>query len=76
MKASFDVPRKKAVGLVRAPDGAKKMTYRSASLARESSDNLRAVVTFSLLGLALSLLAIGKVGFINAEYLADLLVLF
>jgi len=76
MKAFFVVPRKKAVGLVSAPDGTNKMTYRSVSLGRESSDDLRAVVTFSLLGLALSLLAIGKVGFINAEYLADLLVLF
>jgi|GraSoiStandDraft_47_1057283.scaffolds.fasta_scaffold732178_1 hypothetical protein len=76
MKDFLVVPSKKAEGLVRSPNDTKKMTYRSASLARESSDDLRAVVTFSLLGLALSLLAIGKIGFINAEYLADLLVLF
>jgi hypothetical protein len=76
MKALPVVRRKKAVGFVRSPDDAKKMAYRSASLAREYSDNLIIVVTFSLFGLALSLLAIGKGGFIDAEYLADLLMLF
>jgi hypothetical protein len=34
------------------------------------------VVTFALLGLALSLLAIGRGGLIDAEYMADLLLLF
>jgi hypothetical protein len=76
MKAFLGGSRKKAVGFDRSPDNAKKMMYRSASLAREYSDNLTVVVTFSLLGLAISLLAIGKGGFIDAEYLADLLVLF
>jgi hypothetical protein len=52
------------------------MMYRSASLARESSDDLIIVVTFALLGLSLSLLAIGRGGFIDAEYMADLLMLF
>jgi hypothetical protein len=76
MKAFLVVPRKKAVGSVRSPDDAEEMTYRSASLTKESSDDLTIVVTFSLLGLALSLLAIGKGGFIDAEYLANLLLLF
>ena len=49
--------------------------YQSASLARDSSDNLTIVMTFALLGLSLSLLAIGS-GFIDAEYMADLLMLF
>jgi hypothetical protein len=33
--------------------------YRSLSLVRESSDDLIVVMTFSLLGFALSLLAVG-----------------
>jgi hypothetical protein len=52
------------------------MMFRSASLARESSDDFTIVLTFALLGLALSLLAIGRGGFIDAEYMADLLLLF
>ena len=75
MKAFLVVPRKKTIGLVRAPDDAKKTMYRSISLVRESSDDLTIVVTFSLLGLALSLLAIES-GLINAEYMADLFMLF
>jgi hypothetical protein len=75
MKAFLVAPRKKAIGFVRSPDRAEKMKYRSASLARESSDDLTIVVTFSLLGLALSLLAIES-GLIDAEYMADLLLLF
>jgi hypothetical protein len=54
----------------------KKLTSRRTSLAKESSDDLTIVMTFSLLGLALSLLAIGRLGFIDAGSLADLLVLF
>jgi hypothetical protein len=76
MKAFLVVLRKKAAGFVLAPDDAGEMMYRSASRARESSGNLTIVVTFSLLGLALSLLAIGRVGFVDAEYMADLLLLF
>jgi hypothetical protein len=75
MKA-FLVSAKKAVGFVRSPDDAEKMMYRSASFARESNDDLTIVVTFSLLGLALSLLAIGRAGFIDPEYMANLLLLF
>jgi hypothetical protein len=48
---------------------------RSASLARESRDDLTIVVTFALLGLSLSLLAIES-GLIDPEYMADLLLLF
>ena len=49
--------------------------YRSLSLVRESSDDLSVVMTFSLLGLALSLLAVGPGGPIDTEYLAELLLL-
>ena len=49
--------------------------YRSLSLVRESSDDLIVVMIFSLLGLALSLLAVGPGGPIGAEYLAELLLL-
>jgi hypothetical protein len=49
--------------------------YQSASLAREPSGDLAIVVIFALSGLALSLLVIGE-GLINAEYMADLLLLF
>jgi hypothetical protein len=75
MKAFLVVLRKKAVGFVRSPDDAGEMMYRSTSLARETSGDLTIVVTFSLLGLALSLLAIES-GLIDAEYMADLLMLF
>jgi hypothetical protein len=47
--------------------------YRSVALARESHSDFTIVLTFALLGLALCLLTIGKVGLINAEYIADLL---
>jgi hypothetical protein len=47
--------------------------YRSLSLVRESNDDLSVVMTFSLLGLALSLLAIGRGGLFDAKYTADLL---
>lgn len=61
---------------IRPPDEAEKIMYRSVSLARESSDDLTIVVTFALLGLALSLLAVGPGGPIDAEYMADLFLLF
>ena len=54
---------------------AEEMMYRSATLTRECSDDLTIVTTFTLLGLALSLLA-GKGGFIDAGYMADLFLLF
>ena len=49
--------------------------YRSLSLARESSDDLTVVLIFSLLGLAIFLLAIGRGGPIDPAYMADLLLL-
>ena len=55
---------------------AEEMMYRSATLTRECSDDLTIVTTFALLGLALSLLAIGKGGFNDAGYMADLFLLF
>jgi hypothetical protein len=76
MKAFLVVPRRKAVGFVRSAHGAEKMTSGGTSVARKSSDDFTTVLTFSLLGLALSLLAIGKVGFIDANYMAYLLLLF
>jgi hypothetical protein len=50
--------------------------YRSVSLARDTSGDFTIVTTFSLLGLALSLLAIGHGVFINPEYTTNLLLLF
>ena len=76
MKDFLVVPRKRAVGFVRPPDDTAKIMCRSTSLAREARGDLTFVATFSLLGLALSLLAIGRIGFIDPEYLADLLMLF
>jgi hypothetical protein len=70
----FHIPRKKPS--IRPPDAAENIMYRSASLARESSDDFTTVLTFALLGLALSLLAIGRAGFIDPEYMADLFLLF
>ena len=61
------------IGLVHASGETEEIMYRSLSLVRESSDDFIVVMTFSLLGLALSLLAIGPGGPIDAEYLAELL---
>jgi hypothetical protein len=76
MKAFLVVPRRKAVGFVRSSDDTKKMMSTNTSLARESSDDFTVVLTFSLLGLTLSLLAIGRIGLISPEYMANLLLLF
>jgi hypothetical protein len=75
MPARLVVLGKKAADFVRSPDNEGKMMYRSAFLSRKSNDDFVAVVTFSLLGLALSLLAIES-GLVNPEYMADLFVLF
>jgi hypothetical protein len=64
---------KKPIGLVRSLGDVEEVMYRSVSLAREISDDRTIVLTFALLGLALSLLAVGRGGFIDPEYLADLL---
>jgi len=50
--------------------------YESAALARTSSGDLTAMLTFSLLGLALSLLIIGKAGLIDPEYMVNLFLSF
>ena len=50
--------------------------YQSAVLAKKSGGDFTVVLTFSLLGLALSLLAIGQAGLIDPEYLATVLVSF
>jgi hypothetical protein len=51
------------------------MMYQSAAVAKKSSGDF-VVMMFSLLGLAISLLAIGKAGLIDPEYLATLLISF
>jgi hypothetical protein len=50
--------------------------YASASVAKKSSGDFTVVMMFSLLGLALSLLVIGKAGLIDPEYMAALLLSF
>jgi hypothetical protein len=66
----------KAIGFVHSPAEAEEMMFRTAYLARESSGDFTFVLTFAPLGLALSLLAIGRGGLIDPEYMADLLLLF
>jgi hypothetical protein len=47
-----------------------------ALVGRESGDDFTTVATFALLGLALSLLAMGKGGLLEPEYMTNLLLLF
>jgi hypothetical protein len=47
-----------------------------ALVGRESGDDFTTVATFALLGLALSLLAMGKGGLLSPEYMTNLLLLF
>jgi len=65
-------PPRKIVGFVLFPADPEEKMDQSASLATESSGDFTIVLMFSLLGLALSLLAIGLIG---PEYMADLLLL-
>jgi hypothetical protein len=58
-----------------SPGDAEEMMYQSASLARASSNGFTVVAIFALLGLALSLWAIGE-DLIDADYLADALQVF
>jgi hypothetical protein len=51
------------------------MTYQSAFLTRESSDDTTIVAIIALLGSALSLLAIGG-GLLDVGYMTNLLLLF
>ena len=50
--------------------------YETAAIAKKSSGEFTIVLTFSLLGLALSLLMIGRGGFTDAEYMANLVLSF
>jgi hypothetical protein len=50
--------------------------YQSTAIAKKSSGDFTVVMMFSLLGLALSLFAIGKAGLIDPEYLATLIASF
>jgi hypothetical protein len=52
------------------------MMYQSAAVPKKSRGDLTVVMAFSLLGLALSLLAIGKASLIDPEYLATLIASF
>jgi len=57
-------------------DDAEEVMYETAAIAKKSSSDFTVVLTFSLLGLALSLLLIGKAGFIDPQYMAGLLLSF
>ena len=71
-----DCQRKKPSVLFCLAVDPEELMYRSVSLTRESSGDFTVVATFSLLGLALSLLAIGHGVFISPEYMMNLLLLF
>jgi hypothetical protein len=57
-------------------DDVEETMYQSAALVRKSSGDFTIVLTFSLLGLALSLLLIGRAGFIDPQYMAGMLLSF
>jgi hypothetical protein len=67
----FNPPRKIG-GFVLFPADPEEKMDQSASLAIESSSDFTIVLTFSLLGLALSLLATALIG---PEYMANLFLL-
>jgi len=50
--------------------------YETAAIARKSSGDFTIVLTFSLLGLALSLFVIGTPGMIDPEAMANLFLSF
>jgi hypothetical protein len=56
--------------------GVEEIMYQSVSVARKSSGDFTVVMTFALLGLALSLFVIGKASLIDPEYMAALLLSF
>jgi hypothetical protein len=70
----FDLPRN-AIGVAPFPGDVEEMMYQSVSLARASSNGFTVVAIFALLGLALSLWAIGE-DLIDANYFADALQVF
>ena len=59
-----------------SPQQMEETMYQSILLEKAPRSDLTIVVTFALIGLALSLWAIGKAGLIDPEYLADLFLLF
>jgi hypothetical protein len=71
----FNPPREQR-SLFALFDDLEEIMYQSAALVRGSSGNFTIVLTFSLLGLALSLLMIGKAGFIDPGYMANLVLSF
>ena len=68
--------RRESIPFTLSSDDVEEMMYQSASFARKSSGDFTVVMTFALLGLALSLLVIGKASLIDPEYMAALLLLF
>jgi hypothetical protein len=54
-------------------DRVEEVMYETAAIARKSSGDFTIVLTFSLLGLALSLLLIGTAGLIDPEQMANVL---
>ena len=57
-------------------DDAEEIMYEIAAIAKKSSGDFTVVLTFSLLGLALSLFVIGTAGLIDPEYMANLFLSF
>ena len=68
--------RREAIPFALSADDVEEMMYQSVSVARKSSGDFTIVMTFALLGLALSLLLIGKASLIDPEYMATLLLSF
>jgi hypothetical protein len=68
--------RREASSSLSLSDEVEEQMYASVSVAKKSSEDFTVVMMFSLLGLAISLLAIGKAGLIDPEYLATLLASF
>jgi len=57
-------------------DDVEEVMYEAAAIAKKSSGDFTIVLTFSMLGLALSMLLIGKAGFIDPEHMANLFLSF
>jgi hypothetical protein len=57
-------------------DDMEEVMYETAAIARKSSGDFTIVLTFSLLGLALSLFVIGTPGMIDPEAMANLFLSF
>jgi hypothetical protein len=68
--------RREAIPFALSSDDVEEIMYQSAAVATKSSGDFTIVMTFALLGLALSLLLIGKASLIDPEYMAALLLSF